>query len=313
MMLAGAVVGAQAPEEPVATLKIGTRVVAVAAVVVDATGAPVRGLDKDAFVLKQDGVEQPIRYFSEDMDLPLTLALMVDTSGSEKAYLEEEVMASETFFKEMLRRPTDRAALFQFDAGVQQLRPMTASVQTLENSLSFLTLPHGATMDAGRGGTKLYDAIAAAAQATLSRERGRRAMVILTDGEDHGSQTTLEAAIAAAQRADAVVYSVLIGDVERHGPASMKTVGHLRGSDVMREISGATGGRVFTASRQLRLREIYEQIEEDMRLQYQIGYTPPEARPGSYHKIELKVVAGAAQAGRKLAVQARKGFYTPQS
>ena len=82
--------GAQAPEEPLATLKIGTRVVAVAAVVVDAQGSPVRGLEKSAFVLKQDGVEQPIRYFSEDTDLPLTLALMVDTSGSEKAYLEEE-------------------------------------------------------------------------------------------------------------------------------------------------------------------------------------------------------------------------------
>ena len=305
--------GQEPSQEPLTTLRLSTRVVAVAAVVVDGNGSPVRGLDKAEFVLKQDGKEQPIRYFSEDMDLPLTLALMVDTSGSEKAYLQEEVIASEAFFKAMLRRTTDRAALFQFDAGVRQLRAMTSSLETLENSLSYLTLPHGATMDAGRGGTRLYDAITAAGQASLGRERGRRAMVILTDGEDNGSTSTLGQAVAAAQKADAVVYSVLIGDAEKYGPTTLAMTGHARGSDVMREISGATGGRVFVVSRQLRLREIYEQIEEDMRLQYQIGYTPPEAAPGSYHKIELKVIAGGAQTGHKLAVQVRKGFYTPQS
>ena len=300
----------QDSQEPLATLKIATRVVAVAAVVVDQSGAPVRGLDKDEFVLKQDGKPQPIRYFSEDTDLPLTLALLVDTSGSEKAYLEEEVMASEKFFRAMLRRPADRAALFQFDALVREVRPMTASLQTLENSLGYLTLPHGPTMDAGRGGTRLYDAIQAAALVSLGKERGRRAMVILTDGEDVGSSTTKEQAIAAAQKADSVVYSVMIGDPEQSAPAAFARTGRMRGSDVMREISGATGGRVFTVSRQNRLAEIYEQIEEDMRLQYQIGYTPPESKPGSYHKIELKV---QADKGQKLSVQARKGFYTPQS
>ncbi len=304
----GAAQEPQTAQEPLPTLKLSTRVVAVAAVVLDSSGAPVRGLTRQDFVLKQDGKEQEIRYFSEDTDLPLTLALMVDTSGSQQAFLEDETRASEVFFKAMLRRPADRAVLVQFDTIIQQPVGMTSSVQTLENALSYLTLPHGASMAAGRGGTRLYDAIDAASKAVLGRERGRRAMVILTDGVDVGSRTTLEQAITSAQKADVVVYSVLYSMEEgsqfpRMGPARGLPVG----STVLKEISAATGGRVFDVSKSMPLATIYEMIEEDMRLQYQIGYTPPEAKPGSYHKIELKVVGG-----KKMSVRARRGFYTPE-
>ena len=307
-------VWAQDAQAPMATLKLGTRVVAVAAVVLDGSGAPVRGLSKEGFVLKQDGKEQSIRYFSEDMDLPLTLALLVDTSGSQQAFIEDETRASEAFFKAMLRRPGDRAVLVQFDAGLLQPVPMTSSVGTLENALSYLSLPHGSSMAAGRSGTLLYDAIVAASRAALGKELGRRALVILTDGVDNGSRATLEEAIAAAQRADAVVYSVLysmeegsqyprMGGPRRAGSGA----GQVSGSVVLREISSATGGRVFEVSRAMPLASIYESIEEDLRLQYQIGYTPPASGPGAYHKIELKV-----QGGKKMTVEARKGFYSPQ-
>ena len=307
---------AQEPQEPLATLKLGTRVVAVAAVVLDSSGVPVRGLPKEDFVLKQDGKEQPIRYFSEDMDLPLTLALMVDTSGSQQAFIEDETRASEVFFKAMLRRLEDRAVLIQFDAGLQQPVPMTSSVQTLENALSYLSLPHGGSIGAGRGGTLLYDAIVAASHAALGKERGRRALVILTDGVDNGSRATLEQAIAAAQRADVVVYSVLYSMEEGsqyprmsgpRRPGVGSGVGQVSGSMVLKQISSATGGRVFDVSRTTPLASIYESIEEDLRLQYQIGYTPPESAPGAYHKIELKV-----QGPKKMTVEARKGFYSPQ-
>ncbi len=303
---------AQEAQEPMATLKIGTRVVAVAAVVLDGSGAPVRGLGKEEFVLKQDGKEQPIRYFSEDMDLPLTLALLVDTSGSQQAFIEDETRASEVFFRAMLRRPEDRAVLIQFDAGLQQPVPLTSSVQTLENALSYLSLPHGASMAAGRGGTLLYDAVVAASHAVLGKERGRRALVILTDGVDNGSRSTLESAIAAAQRADVVVYSVLYSMEEgsqypRMGGPRRPQVGQVSGSSVLKQISSATGGRVFDVSRATPLASIYESIEEDLRLQYQIGYTPPESAPGAYHKVELKV-----QGAKKMTVEARKGFYSPQ-
>lgn len=216
-----------------------TRVVSVSAVVLDSHGLPVRDLPKEDFALKQDGKPQQIRYFSEDSDLPLTLSLLVDTSGSEKAYLEEEVLDSEVFFKAMMRRPTDRSALYQFDIEARKVQGLTPSVQTLINSLNFLTIPRGATMDATRGGTKLYDAVVAAALASEGRDRGRRALVLLTDGEDVGSRATLEQAIAMAQRADVVVYAVLIGAPEpsrSHAPAGAMS----RGSDVLRDISSAT-------------------------------------------------------------------------
>ena len=246
------------------------------------------------------------------MDLPLTLALLVDTSGSQQAFIEDETRASEVFFKAMLRRPTDRAVLLQFDATLRQPVPLTSSVQTLENALSFLSLPHGTSMAAGRNGTLLYDAIATASRVALGKERGRRAIVILTDGGDNGSRATLDEAIAAAQRADIVVYSILYSMTEgsqypRMGGARRLTPGQPNGSAILNQISSATGGRVFDVSRATPLPAIYESIEADLRLQYQIGYTPPEAPPGSYHKIELKI-----QAPGKLTVQARKGFYSPQ-
>ena len=296
--------GVSHTQEPVTTLRLGTRVVSVSAVVLDSRGLPMRDLPKEDFALKQDGKPQEIRYFSEDSDLPLTLSLLVDTSGSEKAYLEEEVLDSEVFFKAMMRRPTDRAALYQFDIEARKVQGLTAAVQTLINSLNFLTMPRGATMDATRGGTKLYDAVVAAAQASEGRDRGRRALVLLTDGEDVGSRATLEQAIAAAQRADVVVYAVLIGAPEplrSHAPMS-------RGSDVLRNISSATGGRLFTLAKEMNLKDAYELIEEDLRLQYQIGYTPPETKAGGYHKIELKVQGTPG----KVTVQARRGFYTPE-
>ena len=298
--------GVSHAQEPVTTLRLATRVVSVSAVVLDSRGLPLRDLPKEDFALKQDGKPQEIRYFSEDSDLPLTLSLLVDTSGSEKAYLQEEVLDSEVFFKAMMRRPTDRSALYQFDVEARKVQGLTPSVQTLINSLNFLTIPRGATMDATRGGTKLYDAVVAAALASEGRDRGRRALVLLTDGEDVGSRATLDQAIAAAQRADVVVYAVLIGAPEpsrSHASAPMS-----RGSDVLRNISSATGGRLFTLANEMNLKDAFELIEEDLRLQYQIGYTPPESKAGSYHKIELKVQGAPG----KVTIQARRGFYTPE-
>jgi len=297
---------AQQPEGPIATLTLKTNLVAVQAVVLDSRGDPVRGLTKDDFVLKQDGKPQDIRYFSQDSDLPLTLALMVDTSVSQKAFIEDEIEASEKFFRVMLTRKNDRAVLVQFDFDVLRLQPMTTNVQALENALRFLSMPHQPTQFS-HGGTLLYDAIVATSQVALNRELGRRAMVILTDGEDNGSRYTVEQAIAAAQRADIVVYSVLYSAKEGDYPRMSSGVGgHDRGKDALTSISNATGGRVFIVSHKLPLDVIYSQIADDMRLQYQIGYTPPESKPGEYHKIELKPNA------KHLTVQARQGYYAPK-
>ncbi len=295
-------------QTPVPTLKIGTSLVSVAAVVLDPEGKPIVGLTKEDFVLKQDGKPQEIRYFSQDSDLPLTLALMVDTSDSQKAFIEDEIEASEKFFKAMMTRPKDRAMLIQLDSVVLQLQPLTTQVQTLENSLRYLSMPHAQ----GPGGTLLYDAIVTASQRFVNNERGRRAMVILTDGEDHGSRSTLEQAIAAAQRADIVVYSVLYsmtasGFVATRPSMAGSMPGTTPGTLVLEQLSKATGGRVFSVSRKSQLDQVYGQIADDMRLQYQIAYNPPQSKPGAYHKIELKPSA------KHVTIEARQGYYSPSA
>lgn len=291
-----------ADETPI--IKVQTSLVAVSAIVRDAAGAPVAGLTKDDFELKQDGKTQPIRFFSQGADVPLTLALMVDTSGSQRAYIRDEVNAGRAFFPALLTRPDDRAVLVQFDDRILQLARLTSNVTTLEHALAYLTQPHNDIGRAGNGGTLLYDAIVAvshlnyAQNAASGGEMGRRAMVVLTDGGDNGSHFKEKDAIREAQRAGMMVYTIYYSD---------------GGGDEngLQQISKATGGREFAVSGKMTLAQIYESIAEDMRQSYEIGYVPPDTRPNKYHKIELRVKDKGAP-DRKLTVQAREGYYTPK-
>jgi Ca-activated chloride channel homolog len=281
-------------EPPVATLKIQTRLVAVSAIVRDKSGQPVSGLTREAFLLKQDGKPQEIRYFSQGSDLPLTLALMVDTSGSQRNFIQDEIAAGAVFFRTIMTKPEDRAVLVQFDNTVLQLAKITSNVTTLEHALAYLSQSHSDYRTPGHfGGTLLFDAICAVSHIELSNQMGRRAMVILTDGGDNGSRFSKDFAIAEAQRADITIYSVYYSN---------------GGGDlgVLNDLSKATGGRVFTVSPELSLEQIYAQIADDMRLQYQLGYVPPQSKPNKFHKIALKT------ADKALAVQAREGYYTPK-
>ena len=280
------------------TLTISTRIVAVSAIVLDQHGAPVANLARDEFALFEDDKPVAIGGFTQDADRPLTLALMVDTSGSQRNFIADETSASALFFKAMLTRAEDRATLVQFDTGVFRLRSMTHDVDALEGALGHLAEDHTA-LGSGRprGGTLLYDAVCAVAEKSLGPEPGRRAMVLLTDGGDDGSRLTLDQAIACAQRADIVVYSIFYSEK----PDSDE--GHY-GHVVLNTLSTATGGRVFSVGKKTPLISIYAQIEAEMRLQYQLTYRPPDATPGTYHRIRLKVQ------DRHLKVYARSGYFT---
>jgi Ca-activated chloride channel family protein len=284
-----------AQDDPITTLTVQTRLVAVSAMVRDKSGQPVSGLTKDAFLLKQDGKPQEIRYFSEGADLPLTLALMVDTSGSQRNYILDEIIAGRVFFKTMMRKPEDRGVLVQFDTNILQLAKITNTEATLEHALAYLSQSHNDIANRGRGngGTLLFDAICATSHIDFGKQPGRRVMVILTDGGDNGSQFSEKKAIEEAQRADIVIYSVYYsnggGDI-----------------DALNDLSKATGGRVFTVSPQLPLKDIYAAIAGDMRLQYQLGYIPPQSKPNKFHTIALTAV------DKSLTVQAREGYFTPK-
>ncbi len=286
--------------QPVTTLKVGTRLVAISAVVKSRDGEPAGGLGKDDFVLKQDGKEEPIRYFSQGAELPLTFALMVDTSGSQRSFISDESLASDVFFETMLGRREDRAMLVQFDTRVVALSDMTNSASKLHLALNRLSA-HASTAN----GTLLNDAISSVAKNVLAREAGRKAMVILTDGGDNGSRSTLAEAIEQAQRADVQIYSILYSMFDiMNGLPSGRPVTANADLAALQKLSESTGGRVFTVSRTMGLREIFAAISQDLRLQYELGYTPPaDTQPNSYHRLELKAK------DKKLAVQARKGFF----
>jgi VWFA-related protein len=294
-----------APPAPITTLKVGTSLVAVSAIVRDKSGKPVTGLTRDDFVLKEDGKPQQIRYFSQGTGfsqggsqgsiLPLTLALMVDTSGSQRNYIRDEITAGRAFFPAMMIHPEDRAVLVQFDSTILQLAKITSSVPTLEHALAYLSQPHDDVptfrTGGGGGGTLLYDAICAVSHIELGNQLGRRAMVILTDGGDNGSQFSEKKAIEAAQRADTMIYSVYYSN----GGGNI---------DVLNDLSKATGGRVFTVGPQMSLAQIYTEIAAEMRMQYELGYTPPKSKPNKYHKIQLTAK------NKDLTVQAREGYFS---
>jgi len=192
--------------------------------------------------------------------------------------------------------------LVQFDSTVLQLKSMTNSASALHFALS-----HVSQRGSGAGGTLLYDAIYAIAKNILASETGRKAMVILSDGGDNGSRRTLAEAIEQAQRADVQIYSVLYS---MRNSLSASSIGRPPAFDpglgALQKLSESTGGRVFAVSHTLSLREIFEQIGQDLRLQYELGYKPPpDTQPNSYHKLELKAK------DKKLTVQARKGFFEP--
>jgi Ca-activated chloride channel homolog len=290
--LAQARTPAQTKDTP--TLQITTNLVAVSAIVRDKSNQPVPNLTRDDLALKEDGKPQAIRYFSQGSTLPLTLALLVDTSGSQRAYIRDEIAAGNAFFPALLSRPDDRAVLVQFDTDIVQLARLTTSVRTLEDALAYLSQSHNDLRAYSTGGgTLLYDAIVSVSKIELGPQFGRRAMVLLTDGGDEGSKFSQKAAIEAAQRAGIMVYSVYYSN----GGGDL---------DGLTKMSKATGGRVFIVGPQLTLQQIYAAIAADMRQEYEIGYIPPKSKANKYHKIDLTAV------NKSLTVQAREGYFTPK-
>ncbi len=288
----------------VTTLRVNTRTVEISAVVRNKTGEPQPALTKDDFTLKADGKEEAIRYFSVGSDLPLTLALLVDVSGSQRTFIGDEWRASDIFFETMLTRPQDRAMLVEIDARVRQMMPMTNSASKLHLALTQL----GSDPEDARA-TLLNDAVYAIAKNFLAKEKGRKAIILLTDGGDNGSRATLPQVIEQAQRANvpiyAIEYSAWAGFIAPTQSLSSLAAGSVNsGRELLNKLAGSTGGHVYSVERGMTLKKIYEAISNDLRTQYQIGYTPPpDLLPNSFHKLELRTK------DKKLTVQARTGFY----
>lgn len=292
-------------EEPTFTLDV--KVVNVLATVKDRNGRLLSDLSKDEFILSEDGVRQDIQYFAHQTDLPLTIGLLIDTSGSQQMLIPDERRAGMLFFQSILRPKTDLAFLMSFDRNVELLQDYTDSLRLLERGLGELEVevPSGGfhpnpTGSKKQTSTALHDALYLAADEMFRNQVGRKAVVIISDGVDFGSKVKLRTAIEAAQRADIVVYTIEYFDRSFHGLMSFGS-----GGGTLKRMSEQTGGTFFRVSRGNRLADIFRKIEDEMRSQYSIGYSPKRGLDqAGFRKITLK----SARKGVK--VQARDGYYT---
>jgi len=353
LLPAGAATGQDKPQDTVpnkpqqSKVSIEVKVVTVYATVRDRKGRIVPDLGREAFSLEEDGRPQTITYFEKESGLPLTLGLLVDTSYSQWKVLDGERTASNSFLDHVLRPDRDKAFVMHFDREVELLQDLTASRGKLESALNLLQLPRsnssydrsgppgggsggpggggpgGGSGSPGRrrgggGGTLLYDAVYLASNELMLKQQGRKAVVVLTDGMDHGSKETLEAAIEAAQRSDTVVYSIYFEGIEGppggrggfggghggHRGGGRPQESHPDGKKVLEKLSSETGGRMFEVSKKLPIDAIYAQIQEELRNQYSLGYTPDRPDPGEgYHLIHV------ATDQKGMTVQARNGYY----
>jgi VWFA-related protein len=300
---------AQVPEDQAPTIKVDVDIVNVLCSVRDKRGAYVANLTKDDFAVFEDGKPQTIRYFNREKDLALTLGLLVDVSGSQENLIGVERQAATQFFAAVLGKK-DMAFLISFGSEAELLQDYTNSHRLLRDALDKLRVNAAVaglhpgpvpTMSKPRG-TVLFDAVYLATTDRLKGEVGRKAVVLITDGVDMGSRLTLQDAMTAAQKADAVIYSIYYVDPSAYG--SRGSWGYAPSDSDLKKMSEETGGRLFRTGRKTSLDDIFRQLQEELRNQYSIGYTPTnEAKDGKFRKIEIRMRE------KDWKVQARKGYF----
>ncbi|MGE0404801.1 MAG: VWA domain-containing protein [Candidatus Korobacteraceae bacterium] len=300
-------------DEPLQTLSVDVNVVNIFFNVKDRRGALISSLNQDEFSIFEDGKPQVIKYFAAEANLPLTLGMLIDTSVSQERVLSSEREVGAAFLREVLR-PKDLAFLISFDVNVDLLQDLTASVDMLRDGLNRTRVNSGGGGGSlpGMGGgpfpgsnvpkgTLLYDAIYLATREKLASEVGRKAMIILTDGADQGSRSSLQDAIESAQKADVMTYVILIADRGFYGGLGYS------GDRDMKRLAEQCGGRLIeVGNKQDKLREAFSQIAAELRSQYSIGYTPTNtARDGKFRQVEIRTKS------RDYRVQARTGYFAP--
>jgi len=296
----------EVPQTSGPPIKVSTEVVNVYAVVRTKHGRLVPDLNKNDFEIKEDNVPQKITYFSRETDTPLTLAIMVDTSPSQGKVLGTEQREAKTFLRQILR-PKDLACVIHFDLEVELLQDFTIEQSLLDKAIDETVINgggHGVLPSPlptrSVGGTHLYDAVYLAANQLMSHEVGRKVLILLTDGEDQGSQETLKQALEAAQKSDVIIYAIDIVDRAFYGLGNMG----FSGDSVLRKLCEQTGGNVVKVNRIQNTAKAFQEIADELRTQYLLGYTPSNSRSDSgFRKITVRVTHGNYK------VQARRGYY----
>jgi len=293
-------VSGQTPEQDQPTFSTDVKVVNILATVRTKPGQIINDLGKDDFVLTENKRSQEIRYFSRESDLPLTIGLMVDTSMSQTKVLESERSASFQFVDQVLREGKDKVFVTQFDMAVMTRQTPTSSRRDLEKTLPYVDTPSRNELEAQRGGgTLLFDAVVKASREIMTGQQNRKAMIILSDGGDNGSDETLASAIEAAQRADTIIYSILFSDATYYGG-----FGDPEGRTYMQRLAKETGGGYFEVSKKQNINQIFGIIENELRSQYNVGFVSDQpVRISEFRNLQLTTKR------KDLIVQARDRYW----
>lgn len=307
----------QDPKQPPAevpesdqTIRLGTQLVNVLFSAQDKVNRYVNDLTQQEVEILENGVAQEIFTFRKEFDLPLTLSMLIDVSGSERYTLPLLKDAGGQFIDSVLRSGKDTASVIKFEGEATVVQGLTSNPARVRRGLeevSYVAPPPsgifgGATppINGGsrQGGTSLWDAIVATCSDLLAREPGRKTIILLTDGEDTTSRMKIGDAIDEALRAEVVIYAIGIGDPGSGGV----------NEGALKRICEATGGRAVFPRRPRELDQAFIQLEQDLRQQYLLAYEPKnEASDGSFRKIEIRVGSR-----KEIRLRHRRGYYAPK-
>jgi Ca-activated chloride channel family protein len=292
------VVGAAQAQEPTTedkdqTITVDVDLVDVHFTVSDKKGKLFTGLKREDFRVFEDGKPQPITNFSAETDLPLTIGLLVDTSGSIRDKLRFEQEAAIEFFYSTIRRRKDQGMLIAFDSGVDLLQDFTDNPEELADAVRKIR--------AG-GGTSLYDAISLAVTERVAGQPGRKVLIVISDGDDNASRVSLTETLEVAQKNNVAIYTISTNSTANFGGRDQQ-----RGDKILKTFAEQTGGRAFFPFKLQDLAVSFEDISEELRSQYTLAYSPTNrVRDGSYREIKVEAL------NRDFKVQARTGYYSPR-
>jgi len=286
---------ASAAQTPETTLKVDVKLVNVLVTVTDEHGAPVAGLKKENFALLEDGKPQTISVFDKESALPLSIVLDIDTSLSTRKDLPLELSSARRFAHAILR-PVDALSLYGFSEVVSEVVPFTSDLKTIDRGVDRVRMGSA---------TALYDALYLGAEALESR-KGRKVLVVITDGGDTVSRVDYKEAVRSAQEAEAIVYSIIVVPIEA---SAGRDIG---GEHALIQISEDTGGKYFYATSLPELDDAFRKISDELRTQYLLAYYPSQRlSDSSFRRIEVKV--DGASSGSAFTVRHRTGYYTSKS
>ncbi len=275
------------------TFKVSVKLVNVYTTVVDQHGAPVANLKKEDFTVTEDDTPEKIAFFRKESELPLSIVIAIDASGSTKKDLKLETDSARRFAHDILR-PIDVLSVYSFSEDVNEVVPFTSDLKRIDRGINDI-IPGSATA--------LYDTIFLASRALLTRQ-GRKVMVLITDGGDTYSKTDYQQAVRAATQSETLLYSIIMVPVEQ---SAGRDTG---GEHALIQLSRDTGGKHYYAKDLAQLDVAFQQISDELRTQYLIGYYPSRRLASSdFRKIEVQLAPSVPNADQ-LQVRHRIGYYT---